>query len=154
MKKTVYMVLYLMAVTLAVFYGPKIIRSFITSRAETPITLAADAKMDQNAYFALREVASVQLGYVLVSYEVDEESGLRKAVFSNVACANLQADFQQLKANQKDQQDALHQQVLELGPMADEDESGDVSEEEGRQFRDRFFEQHARQSAKPGGEKD
>jgi hypothetical protein len=138
MKKPVYPILYLMAVTLVVFYLPKIIARLSDSGPATSMTLAAGANMEENVYFALREVASVQLGYVQISYEVDEESGQCKVRFNNAACVTMQADPEQLKAQMKIQQDELHKQILLLGPLADEDESGSVSREEGARFRDLF----------------
>lgn len=135
MKKPV---LYLIAVTLAAFYLPKIISSLGDSGPVTPSTLAADAKMEERAYFSLREVASVQLGHVLISYDLDEDSGRCQPRFTNAACPNLDADPEQLKADQKIQQDELHQRILLLGPAADEDGSGFVSSEEGTRFRDLF----------------
>jgi len=138
MKKTVFTVLYLMVATTVVFYWPKIVAEFGKSGGETPRTLAEESRMDEGAYFALREVASVRVGYVLISYELDEETGLCSKRFTNAACPNIQAERDQLLAYQKKQQAALHEQVLLLSPLADEDGSGFVDEAEGAQFRDVF----------------
>ena len=138
MKKPIYPLLYLIAVTCVIFYLPRIISSLGGSGNATPSTLAEDARMDEDAYFSLRAVAGVQLGYILISYDLDEESGRCRTRFSNAACPNMQADPEQLKADQKRQQDDLHRQIILLGPAADEDGSEFVSGEEGARFRDLF----------------
>lgn len=138
MKKQVSVLLYLIAVTCAIFYLPKIFSSLGNSSDTTPDTLAADARMEEDTYFSLREVAAIQLGFILISYDLDEESGQCQTRFSNAACPNIQADPEQLKADQKLQQDELHRQILLLAPAADVDCSGSVSREEGARFRDLF----------------
>ncbi len=138
MKKQVSALLYLIAVTFAIFYLPKIYSSLRDSGDTTPSSLATDAPMEADAYFSLREVAAIQLGFILISYDLDEESGQCQTRFSNVACPNMQADPEQLKADLKLQQDKLHRQVLLLAPTADEDGSGLVSREEGTRFKDLF----------------
>ncbi len=136
MKKTIFTLLYLMAATTVVFYWPTIISGFRQSGGQTPRTLAESSDMDENAYFSLREVAAVQLGFVQISYVVDEESGQINQVYSNAACPNLQTSPQQLKEDQDTQQKILHEQILLLGSLADTDGSGYVSREEGQRFRD------------------
>lgn len=138
MKRTVFTLLYLMVATTVVFYWPKIIASFGNSGSHTPHSLAEEARMDEDAYFALREVASVQLGYVVISYEMDPEKGQCSKRFSNAACPNIETDPEELLAGQKIQQENLHRQILLLGPVADADGSGFVDREEGARFRDLY----------------
>lgn len=138
MKKTVFTVLYLMVATTVVFYWPKIVSSLGNDGGAISSTLAQDADMPENAYFALREVASVQLGFVLISYEVDAETGICRKRFSNAACSTSQGDAKQLVAERQNQEKQLHEQVLLLVPVADDDHSGSVSEVEGVRFRDLF----------------
>ncbi len=140
--KKVFPFLYLVVATLGVFYFPKIYSGLVEGGGETPKSLAEEARMDENAYFSLREVASVQLGLILISYDLDEESGGYQVRYSNAACPNLQVDPQQLAVAQKNQQEKLHRRILMLGPAADEDGSGFVSNEEGARFRDLFAQEH------------
>ncbi len=138
MKKSISVVLYLVVCTLLIFFSPKIISMLVGSGKDDPSTLAEDAHMAENAYYFLREVASVQLGHVLVTYHVDEVSGRRLARYSNEACLNLQADPEVVKEQMEDLQKELHKHILLLGPVADTDHSGFVTEEEGARFRDLF----------------
>ncbi len=142
MKRTVFTFLYLMAATTAVFYWPRIMASFGNSESETPGTLAEEARMDETAYFALREVASVQLGYVIISYELDEKSGHIKKHFTNAVCPSPQSDPDQVLADQKIQSRVLHKQILSLRPQADQDGSGFVSGDEGSQYKDLYESGH------------
>jgi len=137
-KKQVSAFLYLIVVTCAIFYLPKIFSSLGNSGDTTPGTLAADARMEEDTYFSLREVAAIQLGFILISYDLDEETEQCQTRFSNVACPNIQTGPEQLKAAQKLQQDELHRQILLLAPVADVDCSGSVSSKEGARFRDLF----------------
>ena len=138
MKKQVAVLLYLIAVTFAIFFLPKIFSSLGIFGGATPGNPAENAPMDDDAYFSLREVAAIQLGFILISYDLDDESGQCQTRFSNVACPSDLADPEQLKADLKLQQDELHKQVLLLAPAADEDGSGFVSREEGTRFKDLF----------------
>lgn len=138
MKKSISVVLYLVVCTILIFYAPKIISILVGSSKDDASTRAEDAHMAENAYNFLREVASVQLGHVLVTYRVDEVSGRRLARYSNEACLNLQADPEVVKEQMEDLQKELHKHILLLGPVADTDRSGFVTEEEGARFRDLF----------------
>lgn len=138
MNKTTNVVLYLSACTLLVFYGPKIISLWGDNKGVNPENYAQDAHMDQDAYYCLREVASVQLGHIVITYTTDEESGLCSSRFSNKACANLQSDPEQLQKRQETLYEELHEHILLIGPGADVDGSGFVTRTEGARFRDLF----------------
>ena len=138
MRKPHNVVLYLVAVTLVVFYAQRILLTLGDSNGKDPGTLAEDAHMAEDAYYSLREVAGVQLGQISITYSIDEVSGRFHSRFGNEACPNLQADPEQLKRQLEDLQDDLHQRILLLGPNADVDGSGYVTAEEGARFRDLF----------------
>ena len=138
MPKRINVFVYLVAVTLVVFYGQRILSTLSGSGGKDASTLAENAHMAQDAYYSLREVAGVQLGHVLITYRVDEESGRCLPRFSNEACPNLQADPEQLKRQLESLQEELHERILLLEPCADTDDSGTVTAEEGARFRDLF----------------
>lgn len=138
MRKSLQVVLYLTACTLVIFYGQRILSTLGGSDAGNWNTRAEDAHMAENAYYSLREVASVQLGHVQITYSVHETSGRFLSRYSNAACPNLQADPALLRKQLEDLQDELHERVLLLGPGADADLSGFVTGEEGARFRDLF----------------
>ena len=138
MRKSIQVILYLTACTLVIFYGQRILSTFGGSSVENSSTRAENANMTEGAYYSLREVASVQLGHVLITYSVDETSSRLLARYSNEACPNLQADPALLRKQLEDLQDELQVQILLLGPGADMDHSGFVTEEEGTRFRDLF----------------
>lgn len=138
MRKSIQVILYLTACTLAIFYGQRILSTLGGSGMETSVTRAEDAHMAEDAYYSLREVASVQLGHVLITYSVDETNGSHLSRYSNEACPNLQADPAVLRKQLEDLQEELHEHVLLLGPGADADRSGFVTGEEGARFRDLF----------------
>jgi len=138
MSKSIKVILYLTACTLVIFYGQRILTTLGGSGAKDPGSRAEDAHMAEDVYYSLREVASVQLGHVLITYSVDETSGRFLARYSNEACPNLKADPAVLRKQLEDLQDELHQQILQLGPGADADSSGFVTQEEGDRFRDLF----------------
>lgn len=138
MRKSIQVILYLTACTLVIFYGQRILSTLGGSGAENTSTRAEDANMTEDAYYSLREVASVQLGHVLVTYSVDETSGRLVTRYSNEACPNPQADPAVLRKQLEALQDELHVQILLLGPGADMDHSGFVTEKEGARFRDLF----------------
>ncbi|MCK9997366.1 MAG: hypothetical protein KAH56_13915 [Candidatus Krumholzibacteria bacterium] len=138
MRKSVNVILYLVACTLVIFYGQRILSTLGGSDGKDPGSRAKDAHMTEDAYYSLREVASVQLGQVLITYDVDETTGRLLARYSNEACPNLQADPAVLRKQMEDLQDELHKRILLLGPRADADQSGFVTGEEGARFRDLF----------------
>ena len=138
MRKSIQVVLYLTACTLVIFYGQRILSTLGGSGGEDPNARAEDANMTEGAYYALREVASVQLGHVLITYSADETSGRLLARYSNEACPNPQADPALLRTQLEDLQDELHEQILLIGPGADMDHSGFVTDKEGARFRDLF----------------
>ncbi len=138
MRKSVNVILYLVACTLVIFYGQKILSTLGGSGEKDPGSRAEDAHMTEDAYYSLREVASVQLGHVLITYSIDETSGHLRARYGNEACLNLQADPAVLKKQLEDLQDELHDRIVLLGPGADADHSGFVTGEEGARFRDLF----------------
>lgn len=138
MPKHMNVVLYLLAVSLMIFYGQKLISTLAGSGNTSPRTRAEDARMDENAYYSLREVAGVQLGHVVITYRVDEASGRCQPRFRNEACPNPEADPEQLKRQMDALQDELHQRIRLLGPCADMDNSGYVTTEEGSRFLDLF----------------
>ena len=138
MRKSIQVILYLTACTLVIFYGQRILTTLGGSGGENTSTRAEDANMTEGAYYSLREVASVQLDHVLITYSVDEKSGNLLARYSNEACPNLQADPAVLRKQLEDLQEELHEQVLLIGPGADMDHSGFVTDKEGTRFRDLF----------------
>ena len=138
MRKNLNVILYLVAITLVIFYAQRLLSFFGSSSSHDPGSRAAEAHMDEEAYYALREVAGVQLGQVMITYDIDEASGRYKPRFTNEACLNLQADPAQLKKQLEALQDELHEHVLLLGPGADADGSGFITTEEGARFRDLF----------------
>jgi hypothetical protein len=138
MRKSIQVVLYLTACTLVIFYGQRILSTFGGSDVGNWSTRAEDAHMAEDAYYSLREVASVQLGHVQITYRVDEASGRFLSRYSNAACPNLEADPAVLRKQLEDLQDELHEGVILLGPVADADLSGFVTGEEGARFRDLF----------------
>jgi hypothetical protein len=138
MRKSIPVVLYLVACTILIFYGPEIFSILGRFGNDDASTRAEDAHMTEDAYYSLREVASVQLGQVLITYSVDETSGRRLARYSNEACLNLQTDPELLKEQMETLHEDLHKRILLLGPGADTDHSGFVTEEEGDRFRDLF----------------
>jgi len=138
MRKSIQVILYLTACTLVIFYGQRILSTLGGSGVETSSTRAEDAHMAEDAYFSLREVASIQLGHVQITYSIDETNGSYLSRYSNEACPNLQADPAVLRKQLEDLQDELHERVLLLGPIADADQSGFVTGEEGARFRDLF----------------
>ena len=138
MRKSIQVVLYLTACTLVIFYGQRILSTLVRSGGEDPGTRAEAAHMTEDAYYSLREVASVQLGHVLITYIVDETSGRLLARYSNEACPNPQADPALLRKQLEDLQEELHVQILLIGPGADMDHSGFVTDKEGARFRGLF----------------
>ena len=138
MRKSLQVVLYLTACTLVIFYGQRLLSTLGGSNTETWSSRAEDAHMAEDAYYSLREIASVQLGHVQITYSVDETTGRFLSRYSNEACPNLLADPAVLRKQLDDLQDELHERVLLLGPVADADQSGFVTGEEGARFRDLF----------------
>ena len=138
MRKQINVILYLVAVTLVVFYGQRFLSTLGSSSGKSPSSRAEDTHMDSDAYYALREVAGVQLGHVSITYRVDEATGRYTPRFMNKACPNPEADPAQLKNKLEALQDELHKQVILLQPGADTDDSGFVSADEGTRFRDLF----------------
>jgi len=138
MKKSHAAILYLVICTLLIFYGPKIFLILTGSGKDDPSARAKDAHMEENAYYSLREVASVQLGHVTVTYHVEDVNGRCLARYTSEACPNLQADPGLVKEQMETLQEELHKHILLLGPVADTDHSGFVTEEEGTRFRDLF----------------
>ena len=136
MRKPINVFLYLAVCTLLIFYGQKILSTLSGSGAKDPGSRAADAHMDQDAYYSLREAAGVQLGHITVTYRVEEETGRCLARFRNEACPSPEADPGQLEKQMENMQDELHERILLLGPCADADGSGFVTAEEGADFRD------------------
>jgi len=151
MKKSIPVVLYLAVCATLIFYGPKIFSILGRSGNDDPSTRAEDAHMTEDAYYLLREVASVQLGQVLITYSVDETSGRRLARYSNEACLNLQADPELLEEQMEVLHEDLHQRILLLGPGADADHSGFVTREEGNRFRDLFMFGHLAADCRENG---
>ncbi len=138
MRKSIHVVLYLVACTLLIFYGQRILSTFRGSGEEDASTRPEDARMAEDAYYSLREVAGVQLGQVSITYHVDEASGRYLARYRNKACPNLQADPELLRKQLEALQEELHVHILLLGPGADADRSGFVTGKEGARFRDLF----------------
>ncbi|MBU8869527.1 MAG: hypothetical protein KOO60_01515 [Gemmatimonadales bacterium] len=138
MRKPINPILYLILVSLLIFYGQKFLSTLGGSGPKNPSSRAEEAHMAEGAYYSLREVAGLQLGHVLITYREDEESGRLLARFRNEACPNLQADPEELRKGLENLQDELHRQVILIGPSADADGSGFVTEDEGARFRDLF----------------
>lgn len=138
MRKSFQVILYLITCTLLIFYGQRILSTLGGSGVESPNYLAEDAGMTEDAYYSLREVASVQLGHVLITYSVDESTGRCLALYSNESCPNPESDPALLRKQLETLQEELHGQILIIGPGADVDRSGFVSGEEGARFRDLF----------------
>jgi hypothetical protein len=151
MRKSIQVILYLTACTLVIFYGQRIISTLGGSGMENTSTRAEDAHMAEDAYYSLREVASVQLGHVLITYTVDETSGRFLAQYSNEACPNLQADPAVLRKQLEALQEELHERILLLGPRADTDHSGFVTGEEGARFRDLYTFSHLAADCRENG---
>ncbi len=141
LKKPINMILYLAACTCLFFYMPRIISAINDSRssqAKNHSNRLAAADMDNNAYYCLREVAGVQLGHIVITYQTDNSTGHCLPNFENVACPNLQQDHELLKEQQEALQNELHEQVMLLRRYADADHSGFVDDTEGMIFRDLF----------------
>jgi hypothetical protein len=138
MKKSINIYLYLFVGLCLILIGPRIISTFVGSGGESLASRAADARIEEGAYYPLRAVAGVQLGHILIAYHVDETSGRCQLRFSNKACVNLQADPEQLKEQQEDLQEELYEHILLLRSGADADNSGFVTTEEGARFRELF----------------
>ncbi len=138
MRRNIQMVLYLVACTLLVFGGQLLLKTFFGPDRNTPARRAAAAHISERAYYSLREVASVQLGHVTITYHVDQETGRCRPRYANQACANLQADPSVLARQQKALQDDLHQRILLLKSGADVDGSKFVTPDEGSRYRDLF----------------
>ena len=138
MKKSINIYLYLFLGLCLILIVPRIISTFVDSGVESLAGRAADARIEEGAYYPLRAVAGVQLGHILITYHIDETTGRCQPRFSNKACVNPKADPEQLKEQQEALQKELHEQILLLRSGADADDSGFVTTEEGARFRELF----------------
>ena len=138
MKKPIFVVLYIIACICLIFYGPRIFSTLFGSGLKSMSTRAADARMEEGAYYPLRAVAGVQLGHILINYHIDEASGLCRPRFINRVCPSPQADPEELRGQQEELQEELHEHILLLRSGADADDSGFVTTEEGARFRELF----------------
>ncbi len=137
LNKPVNMLLYLAAVTTLFFYMPKIIAAIGEARNShdaAPITVMGHKDIDQDAYYALREAAAIQLGQIVVSYSTDKTTGRYKASFQNAACPSPDADPEVLKKEQSVRVDELHSKIMSWKSCADTDHSGFVNRQEGALF--------------------
>ena len=101
MRKPIHPILYLIAITLVVFYSQRFLSTLGSSDAKDPGSRAEDAQMAENAYYCLREVAGVQLGHVLIAYRVDEESGTYSAESTRATIATLWAQIENVSGVQQ-----------------------------------------------------
>ncbi len=138
MKKPLNIFLSLIVCVILILIGPRIVSIFVGSGVESLADRAADARIEEGAYYPLRAVAGVQLGHILISYDIDEASGRCRPRYTNKACVNPQADPQLLKERQDAVQEELHERILLLQSGADADDSGFVTVEEGARFRELF----------------
>jgi hypothetical protein len=95
--------------------------------------------MSEAATSALDDVSSVFSGNTILSYPKDAASNRYGDSFRSTVCPNPKASETELKRFEADLQLKTETTRKMLQPLADFDNSGFVSSDEGKEFRDLFF---------------
>jgi hypothetical protein len=91
--------------------------------------------MSESAGNALRMVASIQTGAIIISFSKDEASGIYFTGYGSTMCPTPNADPEEFRKFQAAQEEKVQQEMKRLKPFADFDGSGFVSTAEGEEFR-------------------